>query len=237
MKSNLKHNFNKAAKIYNQNAILQQQVAKNLIDFCPPEAKNSQKIIDLGSGTGFLYDLISQNIKIPNFFSLDLAVSMLKQSNCNYNINGDINLLPLKNNLFDLVISSLALQWIDDYKRVFEQIHNILSKDGLFCFSIIAKNSLNNINNIGINNLNINQFPDQEILKNHLKIFSSYKVIEKKITIKYDNYYCLLQSIKKIGAGYSVNKNYNLKISDLKTLMNIKNISENWNIIYVIAKK
>jgi malonyl-CoA O-methyltransferase len=237
LKSNLKHNFNRAAKIYNQNAILQQQVAKNLIDFCPPETKNYQKIIDLGSGTGFLYDLISQNIKIPNFFSLDLAVSMLKQSNCNCNINGDINLLPLKNNLFDLVISSLALQWVDDYKQVFEQIHNILIKDGLFCFSIIAKNSLNNIKNVGINNLNINPFPDQEILKNYLKIFSSYKLIEKKITIKYDNYYCLLQSIKKIGAGYSVNKNSNLKISDLRKLMNIKNISENWNIIYVIAKK
>ena len=78
MKNNIKNNFNKAAKIYNQNAILQKQVASDLIDFCLPYLNNSSKIIDLGSGTGFLYDLISQKQQITNFFALDLANSIMR---------------------------------------------------------------------------------------------------------------------------------------------------------------
>lgn len=237
MKNNIKNNFNKAAKIYNQNAILQKQVASDLIDFCLPYLNNSSKIIDLGSGTGFLYDLISQKQQITNFFALDLANSMLKESKSPFNINADINHLPLQKESFNLVISSLALQWLNDFEKIFKNIQNILSEKGLFCFSIITKNSLNNIKNLKINNLNINEFHDKKFLENHLKIFSSYKILEKRITLKYDNYYELLQSMKKIGAGYSIDRKSSLKISDLKKLMKIQDISEDWHIIYVIAER
>ncbi|MDA7704925.1 methyltransferase domain-containing protein [Rickettsiales bacterium] len=233
----IKNNFNKAAKIYNQNAILQKQVAHNLVDFCLPFIKDSSKIIDLGSGTGFLHDIISQKQQIPNFYSLDLALNMLKESKCSFKINSDINLLPLQKNSFDLTISSLALQWIDNFDSVFKQIHNILKPKGCFLFSIIGKNSLPNIQKLNIKNLNINNFPDQKLLEDHLRIFSSFNIVTKKITLKYNNYYDLLQSMKKIGAGSPLNNNSHINISDLRKLMAIKDIYEDWNIIYVIAKK
>lgn len=237
MKNNIKDNFNKAAKIYNQNAILQKKVANELIDFCLPYIQSSSKIIDLGSGTGFLYDFISKKYQILDFYCLDLAINMLKESKSNFKINSDINHLPLQSNSFDLVISSLALQWVTDFKAVFGQIYDILLPKGLFCFSTIANNSLPNLCQLNIKNLNINQFISKESLEDCLKTFSSYKVIEKKITLKYNNYYDLLQSMKKIGAGFSLNSNLPIKIVDLRKLMDIKDISDDWNIIYIIAKK
>lgn len=233
----IKDNFNKAARIYNQNAILQQKVASDLANLCLPFIINSSKIIDLGSGTGFLHDFISQKQQITDFFSLDLAPNMLKESRCQFKINADINHLPLQKNCFDLAISSLALQWVSDFKSVFKQIYNILKPNSHFCFSIIAKNSLKNIQSLGINNLNINQFPDQEFLENNLQIFPNIKIIEKKITLKYDNYYDLLQSMKKIGAGTAINDNYSLSIAELRKLMTIKDVFEDWEVIYVIARK
>jgi malonyl-CoA O-methyltransferase len=237
LKNNIKNNFNRAAKIYNQNAILQKKVAFDLSNFCLPYINISSKIIDLGSGTGFLYDFINKKQHICNFYCLDLAINMLKESKSNFKINCDINHLSLQKNSFNLVISSLALQWVADFKAVFGQIYDILQPEGLFCFAIIADKTLPNIRNLNINNLNINQFINKKYLEKYLEIFSSYKIIENKITLKYDNYYDLLQSMKKIGAGFSLNQNSYLKISDLKKLMKIKNISDDWNIIYVIAKK
>lgn len=233
----IKDNFNKAAKIYNQNAILQKKVASDLINLCSTFITNSSKIIDLGSGTGFLHDFISEKQRISNFFSLDLAINMLKESKCAFKINADLNHLPLQKKSFDLVISSLSLQWISDFKKVFRQIYDILKPNGCFCFSIIAKNSLKNIQSLGIKNLNINQFPDKEFIENNLQIFSNIKIIEKKITLKYDNYYDILQSIKKIGAGTAINYNYSLSIAELRKLMAIKDVFEDWEVIYVIARK
>jgi len=43
--------------------------------------------------------------------------------------------------------------------------------------------------------------------------------------------------MKKIGAGYSIDRKSSLKISDLKKLMKIQDISEDWHIIYVIAER
>lgn len=233
----IKDNFNKAAKIYNQNAILQKKVASDLIILCSPFITNSSKIIDLGSGTGFLHDFISEKQQISNFFALDLAINMLKESKCDFKINADLNHLPLQKNSFDLVISSLSLQWIVDFKKVFRQIYDILKPNGYFCFSIIAKNSLKNIQSLGIKNLNINQFPDKEFIKNNLQIFSNIKIIEKKITLKYDNYYNILQSMKKIGAGTAINDNYSLGIAELRELMAMKDVFEDWEVIYAIAEK
>jgi malonyl-ACP O-methyltransferase BioC len=239
--SNIENNFTRAAKKYNQNAILQKIVATNLVEFCSNKINHTQNICDLGSGTGFLYDLfISDNISYKNFFQLDLSAAMLAESNHHLNINSDILHLPIKNNKIDIFISSLAMQWVVDLDKAFLEIKNSLTEDGYFIFSIISRGSLPNIRaKISDNSLKINNF----ISKNHLKdivskYFSVISIKEENIMINYDSYYDILRSIKNIGAEYSFdNHKKRLGVNILRKMMKKENISDDWKIIYVLTKK
>ena len=115
-KTQIKSNFNKSSKNYDVTATLQKQIAKNLFDLAKSEVSHSKNILDLGSGSGFIGKNILSKFPDTNIFQLDLAVKMLEsgsqlEENI-FNINADIDNLPFKQNSFELVISSLAFQWL-----------------------------------------------------------------------------------------------------------------------------
>ena len=52
--SQVRSSFNKASSIYNENAFLQNEIAKRLAEKLKVISIQPETIIDLGSGTGFL---------------------------------------------------------------------------------------------------------------------------------------------------------------------------------------
>lgn len=51
-------------------------------------------------------------------------------------------MLPFEENTFDLVISNLALHWINDLPGVLTQIRRVLKPDGLFLASMFGEETL-----------------------------------------------------------------------------------------------
>ncbi len=137
MKQLAEKEFSKNAKNYNEYNIIQKQVAKKLvswIDTCP------KKIIDLGCGCGEIYKLIDW--KLEKFVGIDISKTMCKLHPKSdkikiFNANYEDDLFyekNLKNNNFDIMISSSSLQWCNDIEKVIENFSKISNQCAISIF-------------------------------------------------------------------------------------------------------
>ena len=136
-KSQIKANFSKHSKNYNNQAVLQKIVCKNLVKLAKKEIIHSSRIIDLGCGTGFIKEEIERlnisNIKeTKKIYQLDISYQMLVNNRWDNKINGDIEMLPFGRNYFDLALSSLSFQWLNNIPNSIAGIFNYLKTGGNF---------------------------------------------------------------------------------------------------------
>ena len=247
-KSKIKANFNQAHQSYNPNAILQKIVAKNLVELAKKDISYAKNIIDLGSATGFIAEEILSKFSDKKIFQLDIAHKMLiKNPFSTHKIIADIEALPLRENSFDLVLSSLSFQWLNNLEKAIDDIFSTIKNDGNLYFSILGNKSLQELRSTCQNcqiNLSINNFITQDQLQKILTdLHLNYQIKSETISLCYPDLYLLLKSIKSIGAGYSTNKNYlGKKQFDLLNSFYLKNFNLNnkifttWQVFYVSIK-
>jgi len=248
----IKSNFNKYSKNYNSKANLQKIIANQLCEFAKFEVQNSQNILDLGCGTGFIGQNLLKNYDFSNkeLFQLDIAQKMFdnnpnKGSNI-FNIQADIENLPFKNGKkFDLILSSLAFQWLNNLNFALKNIKNILKPNSKLVFSIFIDGTLcelkQSAKEIGVN-LSINNFIKEEELNQIIaQNFKDYQIEIVDFKEEYKDIYELLNSIKQIGASYSVKERNILTKQDFKDLNNfyLKNFNNHdrivagWKVAYI----
>ncbi|WP_422139137.1 malonyl-ACP O-methyltransferase BioC [Endozoicomonas sp. ALC020] len=137
-------NFSRAATTYDSAAVLQKRVAARAMmglptDICP------EYVLDLGSGTGSQTGLLSGHFPDSHVTGLDLAMGMLKFARLQCDsaswCSGDIESLPFKSESFDLVFSSLAIQWCS-FETVLKEIYRVLQPGGVFVFSSLASGTM-----------------------------------------------------------------------------------------------
>lgn len=245
-KSKIQNNFNKAAANYNKYAVLQQMVAKKLVNLTSKNIDKANKILDLGSGTGFVSDLV----KLANkeVFELDIAYNMLSKRSGNLKINADIENLPFRENSFDLILSSLAFQWLNNIDSAINECKRVLKDKGSLIFSVISDGSLAELKLCCASckiDLSVNQFPTKQNLENIVAgISKNYQLIDEDIILEYDDLYDLLNSIKKIGASYgsdSKQSSLTKKQFELLNSFYLKNFNSSnrifaaWRITYIFV--
>jgi arsenite methyltransferase len=105
-------------------------------------------VVDLGSGAGndaFVARAIVGDE--GHVIGLDFADSMLAKARNNVEklgftnvefVKGDIEEMPLKDGIADVVISNCVLNLVPDKKKAFQQIHRILNLTGHFCVSDVV---------------------------------------------------------------------------------------------------
>lgn len=119
------------------NEVLEQPAMISLL----PEIKNTI-ILDLGCGMGDLCKLFAE-AKARKIIGVDLSANMIAiarertQSYSNVKLrHSSIEEFETEGNQFDLVVSSLALHYVQDIRLVFGRIHNWLKESGRFIFSV-----------------------------------------------------------------------------------------------------
>lgn len=248
-KSKLRENFSKAAKNYNKKAILQKIIANELIKNNLENLQEKTNILDLGSGTGFIGKNIKDKLPFVNLINLDISYQALKLNPYGININGDIDFLPFKNQTFDLIISSLTFQWLNNIESAINNIKKLLNKKGILSFTILIDGSLEELKiscKNGKADMKINQFIKINYLKDIIsQNFQEFSIRSKILQLEYSNLYDLLKSIKLIGASYAgkntkkilTKKDFD-RINDfyLKNFASYGKIKASWNIAYVFCK-
>ena len=173
---------------------------KNLIEIM--NIQNSDKIIDVGSGTGDLVKIIQRKNPNVSITSIDLNFEMLKYGKNNFTNNKNINWincnaeeLPFQDDLFDKYIISFCLRNITYIDKALSEAMRILKPGGtFFCLEFSTPQSplVNKI--YQFYKKNIIPFIGEKIANNK----RAYRYLEQSIS-QFPQQDVLLTNLKKIG--------------------------------------
>ncbi len=133
----VKKEFSKYANQYNNHNIIQQIVAKSIVR----EIKGSPKnILELGCGSGQIFKYITWDLDY--YKAIDFSSSMCelhpKASNVKvecHDFDKESFHNSIKNEKFDLVISSSALQWSKDLSKIVKRLTSVSSEINVALFT------------------------------------------------------------------------------------------------------
>jgi malonyl-CoA O-methyltransferase len=205
--------FNLAAKNYDDFSLLQQTITSRLIESFEQIKVKPALILDLGAGTGHGSRKLKKQFKKAQIYQLDLSTEMLKGSrrqlshffSKNHFLCADANQIPLADSSFDLVFSSLMLQWCNDPDAVFAEIKRVLKPGGVFLFTSFGPDTLKELRaswQQADNEVHVNAFTDMHdigdsLIRNgmHAPVLSNEHII-----LTYDECKQLMHELKNIGA-------------------------------------
>ena len=134
--------FDKQASVYDEtNTILYSKYGKisceNIRDYL--KDKEFNKLLDVGSGTGYLIDMLSKEHN-SEFVGLDLSPEMIKQAkskkikNTEF-IEGRSDELPFDDDTFDIVTCSQSFHHYPETDKPMQEARRVLKQGGLYILS------------------------------------------------------------------------------------------------------
>jgi malonyl-CoA O-methyltransferase len=212
-KKAVKRAFNRNASGYDQCAALQAEVQRRLLDRLDYLRVSPEMILDLGCGTGQAIAALNRRYRSAKVIGLDLAEAMLKEARKHYRmlerkrlVNGDFELLPFIENSFDMVFSSLALQWSNDLRGTFTELKRVGKPEGVVMFTTLGTNSLRELRYSWASvdkSPRVHQFLDMhDIGDAMLSAGLLQPVVDmEEIVLTYHEFGDLMRDIKGIGAS------------------------------------
>ena len=198
-KSLVKKRFKKSLRTYDENAIVQKKMAKELISLLPKKEYN--KIFEIGCATGILTKEIADKLIFSELYLNDIVEESKKYvqgiyKECNF-IAGDIENIDL-NKKYNLIISNACLQWCSNIEDTLSKLINALDDGGILAISIFGEDNLKEIKSI----FNIgNEISSISSMKNFL---NTQKIIikkEDKIKIDFETPLQVLKHLKYTGTN------------------------------------
>lgn len=133
---------------YDRFAVIQRTVARDLarhIRALPLKPRAS--ILEIGCGTGFLGAALVDHLPGARWCMTDISPAMVARAGARFADRPDISLAvmdgsaPDRNGPFDLICSSLAMQWFDDLPAAIARLRALLAPDGCLIFTTLAAGS------------------------------------------------------------------------------------------------
>jgi malonyl-CoA O-methyltransferase len=205
--------FDRAAESYQQYAVLQTEVCNRLLEKLEVVKLSPQLILDAGTGTGAAIPTLFARYKKAQVVTLDLSENMLLKANQHRNflrapqaVCGDLEELPFADDSFDLVFSSLSMQWCNDLNAALLEAKRVLKPGGLYVFTTFGPDTLKELRHSWSkvdNNNHVNQFVDMHDIGDALLQdgFAEPVMEAEIITVTYDSVDRLMRDLKAIGAN------------------------------------
>ena len=204
--------FDRAADRYSQYAVLQNEVCNRLLEKLDVVKINPEYILDAGAGTGAALPDLFQRYKKAQLVALDISENMLAQSARHGRLLRTPH--PFADNTFDLVFSSLSLQWCNNLNAAFLEARRVLKPGGLFVFATFGPDTLKELRTswASVDEANhVNQFIDMHDIGDALlhDRFAEPVMEAEIITVTYDTVDEIMHDLKAIGANVTVKKSPN----------------------------
>jgi malonyl-CoA O-methyltransferase len=185
-------------------------VGNELLALLPADL-SGQRVLDIGCGTGYFSYLLAQRGAIVT--AADLSANMLEQTKqrCGNSVyrycQADAEALPFDNEKFDIVFSSLALQWCNDLSIPLKELQRVSKKNGKVVFSTLMRGSLFELQKAWAeidSYQHVNQFLTEKQIKIALEQAGSqnHQLDLRTVRLWYASAFGLMRDLKGIGATY-----------------------------------
>ena len=205
--------FDRAAANYEQFAVLQNEVCARLLEKLDIVKIAPNFILDAGSGTGRAIPGLFKRYKKAELVTLDLSENMLAEC-CKkggffrspHLVCADIERLPFADGSFDLVYSSLSMQWCNDLNAALLEAFRVLKPGGLFVFTTFGPDTLKELRHswAEVDDVNhVNQFVDMHDIGDALLQdgFAEPVMEAEMMTVTYNTVDAIMHDLKAIGAN------------------------------------
>jgi len=133
---------------YDDHAAVQSRVAEGLArHILTLDLPAAPRVLEIGCGTGFLGAGLVGHLPYRHYWMTDLAPGMLDRARQRFAARTDISFAemdaahPTIEGPFDLICSSLAMQWIADLPGAVARLRALLSPGGRLIFTTLATGS------------------------------------------------------------------------------------------------
>lgn len=206
IKQELSRRFSVAAKQYDELAVVQNTIAQVAMSRLAPTGVSAA--LDIGCATGIHTAQLGEHC--GQVTGVDIADGMLIKARASFPqiqwVNGDAEALPLADNTFELVFSSMALQWCSSPDVAMAEIARVMANGAQAELAIMVSGSLYQLQKVSalcgfdpmVNSL------EAEDNWQHAAVRAGL-VINDATAREYEDYHAdivsLLRSVKGVGAG------------------------------------
>ncbi len=212
-KQSVKNFSNRAAKSYDDAAILHQEVRNRLLERLRYMRHRPETIIDVGCATGKAVRELQKVYPQARVHAIDIAHQMLLQARSAFRllskqrlVVADMERLPFAEQAFDLVFSSLAMPWCNDLKVTLGEFARVSRPGALLLFSSFGPATLREL---GLSwqavddRPHVHRFIDMHDVGDAMLAtgFEQPVVDAELIRMEYRDFRTLLDDLQNIGAS------------------------------------
>jgi len=250
----IRRSFSDAADQYDILTSLHKEIGRELVK--KVVKLNASNILDVGCGTGYVANKAKFFFPESRIIGIDIAEGMIEKAKALHEgipiewVCADANILPFENNAFDLVLSNLAYQWMDNLPRSFAEVVRTLNTEGVFNITLFGHRtcqelfaSLKKVDP----KINLRTLPSVKQVQEAL-IFAGFReatVDFELIKVQFKDVTDLLTWLKAIGANQLSDQQIFLgknKLQQLQEYYSVhfpyhEGICASFEVIWVYAKK
>lgn len=247
----MRRRFSKHLEAYDSLAVIQQRIARTLVEHFQPHAPLYLKnTCEVGCGTGFLTRELTGKFQISHLYLNDLvprALPALCERLADNGFSGKVSPLPGDAEHLDipepldLIASASAMQWFEELPLFFEKTARKLNSDGWFVFNVFGPENLRQIKELtgyGLEYLSSEEL--KKSLEHHFKIL---ELKEETIRQEFDTPFNVLRHLQQTGVTatgefrWTSGKLREFEQKYTERYSSGKKVYLDWEVIYVIAKK
>jgi malonyl-CoA O-methyltransferase len=206
-KDQIVERFDKAAPTYAGGAASQRWIARKLRERVLQEGiAGVQEVLEIGCGTGFLTAALLDDLGACRWLATDISPRMLEH--CSIRMDPRVTLRVMDGEhpdlgarKFDLIVSSMALQWFQDLGAGLEKLHSLLQPGGLLAVTTLGSDTFREWRKIclaeGCNASNPGYPTEGELQR---RLGSGAKIHREPLPVSFDDLKGFLDHLKGIGA-------------------------------------
>lgn len=236
-KADVAESFSKAAGSYDAAAALQRSVGSALLARLDSVHATVESVLDLGCGTGYFSAALHERYPDAVHVGLDLAPGMVAYARSQSAVQqhwavGDAESLPFASHSFDVIYSSLALQWCGRLDLLFAELERVLKPGGRCVFATLGPDTLKELRASWASvdeRQHVNRFFCVEEITEVAQMRAGIELAleTEAFVMHYERVTELLLELKALGA-HNVNRNRASGLTGRAALRNMQQAYEGW---------